>query len=126
MLGARSVFVPIQQNHKLALSKQPFMKDPERYRRLVGRLVYLTITRPELCYAVHILAQFMQKPRVDQWDATLRIVRYLKGSPGQGIMLWSDSNLHLSAYCDSDWGSCPMTRRSLTGYFVLLDGSPIA
>lgn len=125
-LGAKPAIVPIEQNHKLALSTDRGMEYPERYRRLVGRLIYLTITRPELSYAVHTLAQFMQDPRVNHWDAALRVVRYLKGRPGQGILLHSDSNLQLHAYCDSDWASCPVTRRSLTGYFVLLGGSPIA
>lgn len=106
--------VPIEQNHKLALSDQSFMEVPELYQCLVGRLIYLTITRSELCYAVHILAQFMQTQRVDHWDAALRIVRYLKGSPGQGILLRSNSDLHLSAYFDSDWASCPLTCCSLT------------
>nr|KYP64905.1 Retrovirus-related Pol polyprotein from transposon TNT 1-94 [Cajanus cajan] len=53
-------------------------KDPERYRRLVGRLIYLSVTRPELSYCVHTLAQFMQHPRQEHWDAALRVVRYLK------------------------------------------------
>jgi hypothetical protein len=98
----------------------------ERYRRLVGRLVYLTITRPDLCYFVHILAQFMQAPLQIHYDAALRVVRYLKSNPGQGILLRSDSDVLLSGYCDSNWASCPLTRRSLTGYFVLLGCSPIS
>lgn len=56
----------------------------------------------------------------------LRVVHYLKGRPGQGILLLANSDLQLAANCDSDWGSCPLTRRSITGYFVLLGGSPIA
>ncbi|XP_056692467.1 uncharacterized mitochondrial protein AtMg00240-like [Spinacia oleracea] len=90
------------------------MKEPEAYRRLVGRLVYLVVTLPDLAYSVYILSQFMQDPRVDHWDATLRVVRYLKGTPGQGILLRADSNLTLQGWCDSDWAVCPITRRSLT------------
>ncbi|XP_056683819.1 uncharacterized mitochondrial protein AtMg00810-like isoform X2 [Spinacia oleracea] len=90
------------------------MKEPEAYRRLVGRLVYLVVTLPDLAYSVYILSQFMQEPRVDHWDATLRVVRYLKGTPGQGILLRADSNLTLQGWCDSDWAVCPITRRSLT------------
>lgn len=125
LLGSKPAPIPIEQNHHLAKSDQPFMSDPERYRRLIGQLIYLTITRPELSYSVHILAQFMHAPRLDQWDAALRVVRYLKGQPGQGVLLRANSNLCISAFCDSDWASCPMTRRSLTGYFVLLGGSPV-
>lgn len=68
----------------------------------------------------------MQAPRTDQWEAALRVVRYLKNNPGQGIFLKARCDLHISAYCDSDWASCPKTRRSLTGYFVKLGESPIA
>ena len=126
MLGSKPVGFPIEQNHQLALAEGPFLDEPEKYRRLVGRLIYLTITRPELSYVVHILAQFMQTPRQDHWEAALRVVHYLKGNPGQGIFLSSNSDLRLFAYYDSDWASCPLTRRSLTGYIVLLGNSPIS
>ena len=56
----------------------------------------------------------------------MRVVRYLKGNPGQGIMLTSDSDLHLYAWCDSDWAGCPLTRRSLTGWYIHLGSSPIS
>lgn len=117
--------MPIEQNHKLVVSTAPLMSNLGSYRRRVGCLIYLTITRPELSYYVHVLAQFMQ-PRLDNWEAALRVVRYLKGHPGQGIFLKATCNLRLSAYCVSDWASCPITRRSLTGYFVMLGGSSIA
>jgi len=126
LLGAKPASFPMDANHKLAVSTSPFLQDPTRYRRLVGRLIYLTITRPDLTYAVHTLSQFMQEPREDHMDAARRIVRYLKGSAGQGILLPKDNNLQLVGYCDSDWGTCPITRRSLTGYFVTLGGAPIS
>ena len=56
----------------------------------------------------------------------MRVVRYLKGNPGQGIILCSDCDLKLYAYCDLDWASCPLTRRSLNGYFIILGNSPIS
>lgn len=118
--------MPLEQNHGLTLDNADLMSDPEPYRRLVGRLIYLTFTRPELCYSVHILAQFMQTPRTRHWEAALRVVHYLKGRPGQGIMLRADSDVKLIAYCDSNWASCPITRRSLTGYFVLLGSSLVS
>lgn len=116
----------MEQNHQLSLATRDTFPDPEKYRRLVGRLIYLTITRPKLCYSVHILAQFMGDPRTDHWEAALKVLRYIKGCFGQGIMLRHGSELQFYAFCVSDWASCPLTRRSLTSYFVLLGSSPIS
>lgn len=126
LLGSKPAATPLEQNHTLGLSTSDFLPNPELYRRLVGRLIYLLTTRPELAYSVHILSQFMKTPRVDHWEAALRVVRYLKGSPGRGILLSSKSDLCLTAYCDSDFGNCPTTRRSLSGYVMFLGGSPIS
>ncbi|KAL9453634.1 hypothetical protein AB3S75_009276 [Citrus x aurantiifolia] len=68
----------------------------------------------------------MQQPHEEHWAAALHVVRYLKGNPGQRIMLRSDYDLQLSAWCDSYWASCPLTRRSLTGWLILLGNSPIS
>ncbi|CAH9071582.1 unnamed protein product [Cuscuta epithymum] len=126
LLGAKPSSFPMEQNHSLGLATGELLADPESYRRLVGRLIYLSFTRPDLAYSVHSLSQFMQAPRREHWSAALRVVRYLKGSPGQGILLSSSSTLTLTAWCDSDWASCPLTRRSLTGWLVFLGGSPVS
>nr|VDC58817.1 unnamed protein product [Brassica rapa] len=68
----------------------------------------------------------MKAPHVVHWEAALRVVRFLKGCPGQGILLRSDSNLELSVYVNADWSTCPLTRRSLSSYVVLLGGNPIS
>ncbi|AES72669.2 SPFH domain/band 7 family protein [Medicago truncatula] len=125
LLGAKPMPTPLEQNHNLSLAQGEFLENPERYRRLVGRLIYLCFTRPELSYSVHILSQFMQQPREDHWTAALRVVRYLKGNPGQGIFLDSTSDMKLHGWCDADWAACPITRRSLTGW-VILGNSPIS
>ncbi|XP_068492364.1 secreted RxLR effector protein 161-like [Phaseolus vulgaris] len=75
---------------------------------------------------VQALSQFMQNPRSEHWQAALRVVRYLKGHPGQGILLPRENNLQLFGWCDSDWASCPLTRKSLTGWFIQLGTSPIS
>ncbi|CAH9096264.1 unnamed protein product, partial [Cuscuta epithymum] len=81
LLGAKPATFPIEPNHNLAHASGPPLTDPEPYRRLVGRLVYLAVTRPDLAYVVHILSQFLHNPSQDHWHAALRVVRYLKGSP---------------------------------------------
>jgi len=103
------------------------VEDVTAYQRLIGKLLYLTITRPDICFSVQVLSQFMQHPKVSHWEAALRVVRYVKRSPGLGIMLKRGTGVtKLTGYCDSDWASCPNTRRSVTGYMVKLGDSLIS
>ncbi|GJU79328.1 putative ribonuclease H-like domain-containing protein [Tanacetum coccineum] len=84
LLGAKPAKIPMEQNHHLGLAQRRLFEDPEQYPRLVGRLIYLCFTRPDLAYSMHILSQFMQNPQIEHWEAEIRVVRDLKGSPGQG------------------------------------------
>ena len=120
LLDAKPSAFPMEENHKLSLATGPHLKDAGSYRRLVGRLIYLTITRPDLCYAVHILSRFMQAPREEHMNAACSVLHYIKGSSNYGIVIYVHRDLQLSAYCDSDWGACPLTGRSLTGYLITL------
>ena len=124
LLGCKPAGSPI--DHKLALTESPLLDDPLPYRCLVGRLVYLASTRPDLAYSIHVLSQFMQKPCEEHWHAALKVVQFLKGTIGQGILLRSDSPLHVTGWCDADWASCPLSRRSLTGWIVQFGDSPIS
>ena len=126
LTGARPVHLPMEQNMKLTATSGDLLNDPTTYRRLIGRLIYLTITRPDIVYPVHVLSQYMAQPRKPLSEAALRVVRYLKHAPGQGIFLPADSDLSLRVYCDSDWASCPDTRRSTTGFCALLGTSPVS
>lgn len=126
LLGCKPAGSPMDQNHQLGRVKGPVIAEPERYRRLVGRLIYLAATRPDLTYSVHILSQFMQAPMEEHWLAALKVVRYLKGTLGQGILLDAKSPLHVTGWCDSDWGRCTTPRRSLSGWIVQLGASPIS
>ncbi|XP_074297484.1 secreted RxLR effector protein 161-like [Silene latifolia] len=126
MAGAKTAYTPIQSRHNLGLAKGPVLKDIMKYRRLVGRLVYLTITRPDLVYSVHVLLQFVNEPKKEHCDAALRVVRYVKRNPSKGITLNASSDYQLRGFCDSDYAGCPVTRRSLSGYFVSIGGSPIS
>lgn len=76
MIGAKGCSFPMEQNLHLTPDDGDFLDDPSVYRRLVGRLIYLTITRPDITYSVNILSQFMQKPRSTHMAATYRVLRY--------------------------------------------------
>lgn len=92
--------------------------DVRRYQKLVGKLLYLTNTRPDTSFSVQSLSQFVQKPVVSQWNAALNVVRYIKGSPGLGLAMSSNRDTHLVGYCDADWATCLNTRRFVTGYLL--------
>ncbi|KAK3038738.1 hypothetical protein RJ639_028345 [Escallonia herrerae] len=123
---SKPIAFPMEQNHGLGLAGGPLLFDLGPYRQLIGHLVYLTINRPDICYVVHVLPQFMQSPRSQHWDVALRVSRYLQAASGQGLFLLIDSPLQIYNFCDSDWASYPLTRRSVTGYFVSLGNSPIS
>lgn len=122
----RRASTPLPLNLKLTADSGTLFKDPELYRSYVGKLNYLTNTRPDLSYAVQVLSQFLQSPRIPHFEALLHTLQYVSTSPNNGILLCASDSLVLQAYSDSDWASCPMTRRSITGYALLLGGSPIA
>lgn len=124
--GSKPSLLPMDPNHKLALSTSALLPDPTFYRKIVGQLIYLTITRPDLSYPVHILSQFMAHPIEDHLNAVFKTLRYLKGAPAKGLFYPSEGGLHLEAYCDADWASCPITRRSISGYTMLLGGCLIS
>eukprot|EP00261_Vitis_vinifera_P033501 XP_019074744.1 PREDICTED: uncharacterized protein LOC100253049 isoform X2 [Vitis vinifera] len=125
LLGAAPIDTPMERGLKLS-DKSDLLKDQGRYRRLVGRLIYLTVSRPDITYAVHVLSRFMHQPRKAHMEAAFRVVRYLKNAPGQGLFFSSNNDFRLRAYCDSDWAGCPLTRRSTTGYCVFLGPSLIS
>ena len=100
LIGARLEKFPMEQNLKLLLIEGEKLNDPRKYRRLIGRLIYLIVTRPDIVYSVRILSQFMHEPRKPHWEASLRVLRYIKGTLGQGLLLPSENNVRLQAYCD--------------------------
>ncbi|PNX81560.1 putative copia-type protein [Trifolium pratense] len=98
----RSTDSPHELNVKYAPSDGVLLSDPTFYRTLVGSLVYLTITRPDIAYEVHIVSQFVVSPTTMHWAAVLRILHYLRGTQFQSLLFPSSSSLELHAYSDAD------------------------
>ncbi|CAM8937311.1 unnamed protein product [Rhodiola kirilowii] len=126
LIDCKPVKTPMELKHRLSLSQAPLLDDPMVYRKLVGKLIYLTITRPDLAYAVHILSQFMQHPTTEHLQAVHRLMRFVKGAPAQGLFFSAKPDIVLNAYCDADWAACPLTRKSITGYCVTLGSCAIS
>lgn len=109
LMGTKPISTPLETNHHLAKASGPLFAKPDLHQCLIGESIYLTLTCPGLAYIFHIIAQFMQQPKTTHWDTTLQVVRYLKGCPGQGILLHSDSPLLLTTCCDYNWAFCLIT-----------------
>ena len=121
LLAAKPVDTPLPENtvlNHVESDNDKFLKNITNYQKLVGKLIYLTDTRPDISYVVHCLSQHMHSPLQSHLKAALRVLKYLKGSPGSGLQFNKKSSLKLTAYADADWAKCPKTRKSVTGFCV--------
>ena len=97
-------------------------EDPERYRRLVGKLNYLTVTCPDIAYSVSIVSQYMSFATIDHWAAVEQILCYLKGVPGRGILYSNHGHNKLECFTDAIWVGSKEDMRSTTVTVSLLEG----
>jgi hypothetical protein len=98
------------------------LKDINHFQRLIEKLIYLTVTRPDLAFVVSQISQFMHAPRTPHIEAINRILRYLKGSPGKGILMKRNNTNDICGYSDTDWvGS--FDRKSTTGFYTFVGGN---
>nr|XP_016509205.1 PREDICTED: uncharacterized mitochondrial protein AtMg00810-like [Nicotiana tabacum] len=117
---------PLNPSTKLSADKGSLLPDPSHYRRLVGKLNFLTNIRLDISYSVQHLSQYMQSPTEPHLKVAYHVLRYLKGDPSLGIFLSNSKNYRVQAFCDSDWATCPESRKSVSRYVVLLGDSPIS
>ena len=80
--GCKPLHLPLPSNVKLLADSGIPLKDPNMYRRMIGKHIYLTITRPDITYSVQVLSQFMNSPTEDHMKAAAHVLKYLKSSPG--------------------------------------------
>ncbi|OMO88956.1 Integrase, catalytic core [Corchorus capsularis] len=125
-LVCKPTSTPILPETRLTTESGTPLADASQYRQLVGKLQYLTTTRLDISYAVQQLAQFLDKPTSDHLQVAHRVLRYLKGTIGQGLLFSSQGIFQLKAYSDSDWGTCLDSRKSITGYCIFLGDSLVS
>ena len=120
MTICRTLKLPMETHVKLLFTAGSLLSHPEIYQRLNGKLIYITLTRPDIAYIVHVLSQFMHSPTSVHFQAAKKVLRYLAGSQDQGILLASKSGAHLKDFYDSDWAGCPNIRKSTSGFAFFL------
>lgn len=136
--AAKPVTTPLEPNIKLTTKELDELTassskgekdpptDPSIYQRIIGNLLYLTSTRPDIAFSVQTLSQFLHQPKKSHLEAAMRIVRYVKNQPGQGILLSSSSQEEIQPYCDADWVACPNSKQIVIGFPVKLGNSLIS
>ena len=126
MSDCKPCSTPVDTCAKVSADAGPSVADPTAYRSLTGALQYLTFTRPDITYAVQQICLHMHDPREVHLVAAKRILRYLQGTIGFGLIIPRSAPTQLIVYTDADWAGCPDTRRSTSGYAVFLGGSLIS
>lgn len=126
MLNCKIITTPMNTNEKLCLGDSLRKANPTCYRRIVGSLLYLTHTRPDLVYDVGIVSQFMQSPIMHQFGAVKRILHYVSGTLDHSLLYKHTNVLCLSGLTDSDCGGSPDNKRSTTGWCFSLGLATIA
>jgi len=124
--NSKVVETPMDPNAKLLPSQGEPLLDPEKYRRLVGKLNYLTVTRLDISFAVSVVSQFLNSPCVDHLNAVTRILKYNKGSPRKGLLYGHNDHTEVVCYTNADWKGSPSDRISTFGYCVSIGGNLIS
>lgn len=127
-LGCKPVSTPMDPTIQLSQDSSNGIPLPDAtsYRVLIGKLLYLTITRPDIMFAVHKLSQFLSAPHDIHLTAAYRVLRYLKNDPGKGLFYSVDPDIGFNAFSDSDWATCLHSRKSVTGFCVFLGDSLVS
>eukprot|EP00253_Pinus_taeda_P004619 PITA_04619 len=112
----------------LKLTKEDSSKDfdPKLYKSIVGSLMYLTVTRPDIMHAVSLISKFMERPKETHWQAAKRILRYVNGTKGFGILYSSFESFMLTSYTDSDWAGSVDDKKSTSGYVFHMGSGAIS
>jgi hypothetical protein len=120
MENCKPVQTPLCVSEKLSSFSGTSLGDQDTflYRSTVGALQYLTLTRPDLSFAVNKACQFLSKPTDVHWEAVKRILRFVKGTAHTGLQIRKSPSTLLSIFTDADWAGCVDDRRSTGGFAV--------
>ena len=99
------------------------MANVNRYRRLLGKLIYLTVTHPDITYAISVLSQFMHEPHMVHWEGALLVLVYIKRARGRGLIYRRHDHLHIKAYSDAGYARNKGDRKSTTAYCTYVVGN---
>ena len=125
LLHFKSAATPLDSKLKLE-SDGKALDSPSNYQKLVGKLIYLTITRSDIAFAVSLVSQHMHAPTIQHLGMVKRILRYLKGSIGRGIVMNNNGHTNIMGYSDSDWAGNALDRSSTTGYCMFVGGNLVS
>lgn len=126
MADCHPLATPVDTKDKLSAFDGSPIADPTHYRSLAGALQYLTLTQPDLAYAIQQVCLYMHDPPELHLAFVKQIIRYVKGTLDHGFQLHTSSASTLSAYSDADWAGCPNSRRSTSRYCVYFDDNLIS
>ncbi|KAD5961360.1 hypothetical protein E3N88_12833 [Mikania micrantha] len=126
MENSKAAATPFEPSLRLCPDEGKEAEDVTEYRQMIGSLIYLTLTRPDISFAVGVLSIFMQAPRKPHVFAARRILRYLNATTGVGIKFTKTVSPELVGFCDSDYAGDLSMRRSTTGYVFMYGMSPIS
>ena len=116
----------MEANIQLSQHNEGILEDVRLYRQLIGKLLYLMITQPNLSYSVNRLNQYLANPQSTHLQVVHKILQYIKGIVNQGLYFPSSSTTQLKAFTDSNQGACEDTRRSISGFCLFLVESLIS
>ena len=123
MFGCKPADTPMDSNYKQSITEESTPIDKGRYQRLVGKLIYLSHTRPDISFSVSVASQFMNNPTEKHIEEVYRILKYLKMTPGVGLFFKRTRNQDVQIYSDADWVGSVIDYRSTSGYCTYVRGN---
>jgi len=121
--GCKPASTSMEANVNLWFDDNHKLDDPGRYRRLIGKLIYLTVTRPDIISVVGVLSMFMHQLRKAHWSAALRILAHIKCCPWKCLVYRKHGHTSISEYSDSGYASDRGDRKSITKYCIFVRGN---